>query len=281
MRYAAQWTTIASNQSKYVHRWDPEVPPKGCVLIVHGLGEHGARYHRLAEDWVAAEFAVVAFDQQGHGLSPEARGCIQSYSSLLDDIHAMYQWCQREYASVAPTLFGHSMGGNLVLNYALREYPRPAGVISSSPMILAMNPPSAAFERLARILLKCIPNYRLRSRVNPKHLMNSEVEQQAFREDRLFHAQLSLRLGAALIDSGRWSLEQAHTLSTPLLLTHGTADIRTCPEASQEFGRRGGPWCRVEILKDRLHDPFRDNERDEVIAMYNRFIREIALSGAH
>jgi hypothetical protein len=58
---------------------------RGAVLIVHGLGEHGGRYERVAErlnDW---GFAVRAYDQFGHGESEGPRGTAHRQRPLLAD----------------------------------------------------------------------------------------------------------------------------------------------------------------------------------------------------
>ncbi|MCA9132031.1 MAG: alpha/beta hydrolase, partial [Planctomycetales bacterium] len=137
------------------------------------------------------------------------------------------------------------------------------------------NPPGPQFVRLARLLMKLAPNFRLRSTVIPERIMSDPEEQQAVKEDALFHSQLSLRLGAGLLDSGRWALKHADKLRTAMLLSHGTRDCLTSPAASAEFARRAGELCQLAILEGQLHDPFRDVERAAVIARHVAFIRQL------
>ena len=122
------------------------------------------------------------------------------------------------------------------------------------------------------MLLLVAPNYRLHSEVKPERLMSDPVEQQALRDDELFHSQLSLRLGAGLLDSGAWALDKAHQLGVPTLLTHGTQDFLTCCKASEAFAARAGGKCQLEILEGSLHDPFRGLERKEVIKTFIEFV---------
>ncbi len=270
--YAAEWTDIKPNSTKYLHRWQATGPPQATVLIVHGLGEHGGRYHRLATDLSRAGFDVFAFDQQGHGLSPERRGCIESYESLLLDIQDVLRHIYSQGVS-SVCLFGHSMGGNLVLNYVLRHSEvLPTATIASSPMLKTVRPPHWLVEFFGRQLLRIHPNYRLHSTVVAERLMSDPDEQAALNDDQLFHSQLSLRLGAALLDSGAWALERASQLEHPVLLTHGTQDYMTCPDASEQFAQLAGAICQLRILPDRLHDPFRDSERDEIIGQFIDFM---------
>ena len=270
--HVEQWVQIDDDRKKYVHSWgDAESPKKIC--IVHGLGEHGGRYHRLAAELVESGAPVVAFDQQGHGRSGEERGCIESYDAVLDDIEAILRWVRSEREH-SVTLLGHSMGGNLVLNYALRREHLPDAVISSSPMIRAANPPDWFTERLLRLLLMIRPNLTLKKVNRPERIMSDPFEQSLLRDDELFHSQLSLRLGAALLDSGNWLIESEETLTVPTLLSHGTNDRLTCPDASKEFATQAGEHCRLEILEGHMHDPFRDEGRETVVEMFKDFINQ-------
>lgn len=41
--------------------------PKGVIQLVHGLGEHSGRWHRVAQELLAAGYTVYADDHRGHG----------------------------------------------------------------------------------------------------------------------------------------------------------------------------------------------------------------------
>ncbi|MCA9158514.1 MAG: lysophospholipase [Planctomycetales bacterium] len=273
MKKTAQWLEISPGQSKYVTRWLPESAPQANVVIVHGLGEHGGRYDSLAQHFVQAGFSVSAFDQQGHGRSPEPRGKIRSYNSMLDDIASFLKWNQAKQANTPTVMFGHSMGGNLVINYALRNYPQPERVISSSPMLEKATPVHPGFLRFARWLMRITPNIKIRSEVVVERLMSDPVEQQMLRDDELFHSQITLRLGAGLLDSGAWALEHAGRVKTALLLSHGSSDYLTSFKASVEFARLAGETCELVALDGELHDPFRSLQREAILARYVDFIR--------
>lgn len=273
MKKTAQWLDISPGQRKFVTRWLPDAAPHANVVIVHGLGEHGGRYDTLAQHFVASGFSVSAFDQQGHGRSPESRGKIRSYNSLLDDIACFLKWNQAEHADTPTVLFGHSMGGNLVINYSLRNYPQPERVISSSPMLEKARPVHPGFVRFARWLMRIAPNIKLRSDVVAARLMSDPVEQQLLRDDELFHSQITLRLGAGLLDSGAWALKNAGRVKTALLLSHGSSDYMTSFKASVEFARLAGESCELVAIDGELHDPFRSLQRDTILARYVDFIR--------
>jgi acylglycerol lipase len=269
----ARWEPLRGGGEKFVRQWSPDSGTWASVCICHGLGEHSGRYENLAQAFCREGLEVFAFDQQGHGQSPEARGCVSSYSALMDDVEEMLQWIQT--VRLQPmVLFGHSMGGNIVLNYALRKSALPACVISSSPMIQATRQPARWMEAILRVAEKVAPNVRLQSNVRAESLMSDPEEQRQFYADSIFHSKLSLRLGAALLDTGAWLLNEADKLPVPTLLTHGTVDTKTSPVASEKFGELAGEICRFEKLEGELHDPFRGLGKDAVIKMFVEFMRE-------
>jgi pimeloyl-ACP methyl ester carboxylesterase len=54
----------------YLQAWRPTAaPPRGVLVIHHGLADHGARYGDLARRLVDAGYAVWALDMRGHGRS--------------------------------------------------------------------------------------------------------------------------------------------------------------------------------------------------------------------
>ena len=271
----ATWVELPNGQRRFMHQWSPTTEPKGHVTIIHGLGEHGGRYIRLAPHLARQGFQVSALDLPGHGRSPGKRGAIRSYESLLDDVQFAIQWAKQASSGLPVCLFGHSMGGNLVANYALRRNDLPDAVIASSPMFVSPKEPKGLLNIAARLAAKVVPNYTLAAGTETKQLMDDPVEQELLDNDPLFHRRLTLRLGASLIDSGRWAIKNADRLSVPMLLTHGLSDRITLPEGSRSFAARAGELCRLQLLEEHLHESFRDKRRQQVIQLYVDFLNEL------
>ncbi len=97
-------------------------PPRGLVICIHGLGEHGGRYAPVAERLTAAGWTTFAVDLPGHGHSPGRRGHIASYDALLHEFALIRQQAEQRWPGLPQFMLGHSMGGNLVVNYAIRRH---------------------------------------------------------------------------------------------------------------------------------------------------------------
>jgi len=91
-----------------LHHW-PCSGARGSVLLVHGLGEHGGRYDRLATTLNNWGWNVVAHDHRGHGRSSGKRGCIDHGAALLEDL-ALVIDAVRAQIGGSLVLLGHSMG---------------------------------------------------------------------------------------------------------------------------------------------------------------------------
>jgi alpha-beta hydrolase superfamily lysophospholipase len=152
------WKT-ADGLELYAQGWLPEIPLEAVICLVHGLGEYCGRYFRFAAYLTRAGCAVLAFDQRGCGKSQGLRGHIPSYEVALDDISHLLDEASQRFPDSPCFLYGHSLGGNLVINYVLRRFPPLAGIIATSPWLrLAFEPP--AFKvRLGRIMNSVWPSF--------------------------------------------------------------------------------------------------------------------------
>jgi pimeloyl-ACP methyl ester carboxylesterase len=99
------------NSRTYIEEWgDPADPP---VILVHGLGDNGAKDWRYLAPALADNFYVIAFDLPGFGRSEKNNELYtpDNYAKVLD-------WIADTYAHKPFALIGHSMGAAIALNYA-------------------------------------------------------------------------------------------------------------------------------------------------------------------
>ncbi|MEU3459193.1 alpha/beta hydrolase [Streptomyces sp. NPDC006733] len=107
----------------HVRAWVPEHPPRGIVQIAHGMGEHGARYARLAHRLTARGYVVYADDHRGHGLTmlPGRPGDLGSdgWNLLVDDLAALTRIARDRHPGLPVVLLGHSLGSFAAQQYLL------------------------------------------------------------------------------------------------------------------------------------------------------------------
>ena len=248
----------------FAHASPSDSPPKAIICMVHGHGEHIERYNHLATALNKAGYTFVGFDHRGHGKSDGVRGHIPSYETLLDDIEAFLAEIEENYPEVPRILYGHSMGGNLVINYALRRTSDIKGVISTSPWLkLAFEPPAVQVF-MGKMMNKIYPAFIMSSGLETSSLSHDPEVVRAYEEDSLVHDKISARLFVGMYESGLWALDHAGEFSLPLLLMHGGADKITSPEASREFAKKAGENVTLKIWDELYHETHNEPEQDEV-----------------
>lgn len=259
-----------------VHVWSPAggAPPRFVLGIVHGLGDHGGRFAGLGRCIAAQGAAVVAFDQRGHGESPGRRMVIPSYSALLDDVGELLRLLRERWPGVPAGLLGQSMGGNLVINHALRRQPVADFVIAGSPMLRAVQQPTPGRRRVLKAIAWLAPNFTLATPTDPKTLSRDPEAQRRYTSDPLVQQRISLRLASVLVESGEWAMANAHRLATPLLIAHGADDQLTSPEASEQFATAAGDRAEMLLWPAGRHDLHHDTDRAAYQAQLSEWIEQ-------
>jgi alpha-beta hydrolase superfamily lysophospholipase len=249
----------------YLRGWEPDEEPKAFVVLVHGHGEHVGRYSHVAGDFNKAGYALVGFDQRGHGRSGGPRGHTPSYEAAMDDIAACLALMEKRYPGLPRFLYGHSMGGNEVLNFVLRHKPALAGVIVTSPWLKPAFEPPAVKVRLGRMMNRIAPSFAQSTDLETSALSHDPEVERAYVQDPLVHDKMSARLFVTMSDAGLWALEHAAEFPLPLLLMHGTGDRLTSADASRSFAARAGKMVTWRAWDGRYHELHNELEKAEVI----------------
>ncbi|TPW17062.1 MAG: alpha/beta hydrolase fold protein, partial [Halothiobacillaceae bacterium] len=98
----------------YLEEWGD--PAKPAILLVHGLGNNGAKDWRHLAPLLSTAFHVITFDLPGFGRSSKVDALYSpdNYARFVD-------WVAASYAKKPFILVGHSMGGVIALTYATQH----------------------------------------------------------------------------------------------------------------------------------------------------------------
>jgi len=245
--------------------WVPEGEARGVVALVHGQGEHMGRYAHVAQAMAEAGLAFAAYDLRGHGLSGGKRGHTPSYTSHMYDMEEFLEAVEGKYPGLPCILYGHSLGGGLVLNYCLRRRPSLAGVIVTSPWLeLAFAPPKSQIT-LARITNSVYPGLVQHSGLETAALSHDPQVIAAYKDDELVHDRITARQFFEVHNAGLWALDHASEWELPLLLMHGTGDRITSHEASRSFAQRAKGQIEFRTWIGLFHELHNELEKARVI----------------
>lgn len=271
--------------------WRTDREMRGVVIVVHGLGDHGGRYKELAQALCDAGWAVFAFDLIGHGRSPGSRGRAKRYDGLLSDVaHARKTVADK--LPLGQVLLGHSMGGNLALNYLLRreqferdtadsrvsgrsKLDEPLGLALCAPMLLPPSPPPRPHIFAAWVTGHLFPWVRLGKPVDTSHLTQDPVRAEAIREDPLMHSRFTVYLATQLLSQGRWALDQARNVNVPTLIMYGEDDQLIDRSACEHASIRIGADADLVAWPKMRHDLFHETERAQITARLIEWLEQL------
>jgi alpha-beta hydrolase superfamily lysophospholipase len=266
----------SDSSSRFAYEWKPEDAEqiKAVIAIVHGMGEHVGRYEHVADMFTAAGYAVFGFDQCGHGRTKGKRGHTDSYEALLAGVDEMLAEAKQCYPDLPVFLFGHSMGGNVAINYVLRRKPDIKGAIISGPWLrLAFSPPPLQVV-IGRIVERVFPKYTNNRPLNVDHLTSDPQMMEMYRTDSLGHGLITARFFFSVQTAGLWALKHASEWPVPLLLMHGGSDQVTSIQASKRFADAAGPLCTFMEWPEFRHELHNESKREDVFGTMLDWLRE-------
>jgi alpha-beta hydrolase superfamily lysophospholipase len=148
---------------------------KAVIILVHGIGEHIHRYDHWAEMFNKEGIGFAGVDLPGHGRSDGNRGDIKSYALLEEMIDILIKSCRQTFPGCPLYLYGHSLGGGIVLDYLLHRNPKVKGAIVTSPFLrLAFEPPKIKLI-LVSVMKNLIPGLIQPSGLNVNYISHDKA----------------------------------------------------------------------------------------------------------
>lgn len=235
--------------------------PKAVVFLVHGMGEHAKRYAHVSEYFKNVNIAVVAIDLRGHGDSQGKRGHMPSYDHVMDDLQLSVSTISNSYPNLPIVLYGHSMGGNLILNYLLRYTDNIVGAIVTSPYLrLGFEPPRWKVL-LAKLSANIYPALSQPTGLDQGALSRMPQVIAEYKNDTLVHDKITASFFLNIHYAGISAISQAAEIKTPLLLMHGSLDRLTSPEGSKEFYAKAKSNVTFHLWEGLYHEIHNEPEK--------------------
>ncbi|BGP56809.1 hypothetical protein JCM8202v2_004440 [Rhodotorula sphaerocarpa] len=235
----------------FTKHWTPAegTAVRGAVLFVHGFIERIERYDHVFPKYAEQGIAVFAYDQRGFGRTAtytdkHTQG-VTSWPQQFADIDFFLSHVLKLYSNVPVYLYGHSMGGALVLAYCTRtpayeNVNRLAGVISSSPLLRQAKDVRAPawMVRAGSLVGKLSGTMPIKATVKPEHTCRDPVIQKAYANDPLCKQVGTFRGVGDMLLGGQEVVDRDYVRfphAMPLLVVHGEGDLVTDAGSSAEF----------------------------------------------
>lgn len=246
---------------------------KGVIILVHGMGEHSNRYTNFViPKLLEKNLSVITYDQFGHGRTEGKRGHNPGYEAIMDCLSYIIDKAKEVFGDAPLFLYGHSMGGNVVINYALQKEHNLKGIIATSPLLrLAFKAPSWKLF-IGKIIQKIAPSITMPSELDVNAISRDSTEVKKYIDDPLIHDKISPNYSLTFFKTGEWAIKNGHKLQTPMLVIHGTGDQITDHKASREFVNNTNGIASLELFENGYHELHNDLEKDKFIEILTNWI---------
>lgn len=259
--------------------------PRALLLLVHGFGEHSGRYGRMIDFLTDRGIAVVSYDLRGHGSAPGPRARVRVERHVRDNLavrDAVLEWCRSPqadgYESLPRLIMGHSMGGLIAAESALRRPWDLKGLVMSSPGLVVGEGTPAPVKAVAGVLARLLPWLPV-SKLDANEISRVPEYVEDYENDPLVYRKgvPAAAAGTLLVDGDRM-LERCRALRTPTLVVNGSADSITSPKGARRFAEAAGTDHdpRVEVtyreFEGGRHELFNDLCADEAYAALGEWL---------
>ena len=213
--------------------------PRGIIFLFHGMHCASIYFTHLAKKFFEEGYAVVAFDQEGHGKSEGPRGNIISLEDYSLDCEKFVTMAKTHYPFDTPIyLLGHSMGGALSVMLALKRPELIRGILLFAPAI-GIDPNFEPFlQKLVRCLNSCCPGIGTQ-KIDQKLASNNPYYPGYFADCPDYYSEkVNARTFVAMMDGMKNLQLVSENVTTPLIILQGGQDKITSHVIANEFYKK-------------------------------------------
>ncbi len=265
--------------SRYLKAPMPEAPR--LLFVLHGQGEHGARYSHFPALLEGAVDGVIAMDHRGHGRSQGVRGHVDRFDQYVDDAFEVLLAVQEEFTSRtserAPFihLLGHSMGGLISLLMLQEKSVTFLKSATISAPLLELNFPVPAAKRAAgRLLSGVLGGLQMETGLDVANISHDPAVVAAYRSDQLVHSKATARFFTEMLAAMTRASSRDAGIYVPVQFIVPMEDRIVSAGANAAFFERlQSHDKRISKYEGFFHESFNEVEKGRAFEDLRRWIR--------
>lgn len=258
----------------YYQFW--EKPDSQAVLVfVHGLNEHSGRYQNPVRYFEKKPYSLYLFDLRGHGRSDGVRSHVEKFEDYIEDLKSFLVFIDKNEKHKKIFLVGHSMGGQIVLNF-VSQYPKMVSAfIASSPNVLTKIKINWLKKNLGRSLAHFLPRLSLGNDIQAKWISRNRKVVEDYQKDPMTSPKITLKLAAEIFKNQDNLLEKIQSITIPALIQHGSGD-EICDYLGSElvFKTIKSSDKHLQIYPGHYHELFNDLDYHLVLDNMDTWIKK-------
>lgn len=254
--------------------WIPKhAEASSLLIIVHGIGEHIARYQHLAEFLTRQGVVMAGYDMRGHGLSEGPRAYVRRWSDYISDLKVFVENTLKNWQDLPVFYLGHSLGGLILTDFLIKYNPTVTGVILSSPALKVSEDLSPILQKLAPVLSALVPKLKTVP-LDVQHISRDSSVVQHYKNDPfIYHDGVRARTGGEVLKATKRLQASISQFHYPVLLMHGTADKLTDPEGSRAFYNAISSEDKsLDLMEGWYHELMNEPGKDQILKRISSWI---------
>lgn len=242
MAHTTSTLTATDGLKLHTETWLPDGPTRAGVVIIHGLGEHIARYEHVAAAFNASGYAVFGIDHRGHGKSEGLRAYFETLDQPLADLKQFVEGVKASPAlgqGQKLFIYGHSLGSLLTLNYLLRNPQDFDGALISGNTLALESTFPAVLLSVLQFINGVAPKLGLIPQLSSSMISHDPEVVRLYDADPLIlHGNVNVRMSYLIMQGGRTVRGRMAELQLPMLIFCGSED-KICPPAGSPLLHQG------------------------------------------
>ena len=259
-------------------------PPEGqepwaALVAVHGMGDYANAFGLAGPAFAQAGVAVYAYDQRGHGRSPQ-RGLWAGETLLTEDLRTAVRLARARHPEAVVGVLGESMGAAVAMTaFAGAAPPEADRLIVSAPAVWGWSslprPYAATLWLSAHVMpgrAVTAPRF-VQRRITPSDNREALI---AMGLDPLMVFETRIDAVYGLVSLMEKASDASPVLPGPVLFLYGARDDIIPPEAALTAAERLPSQARTALYDNGYHLLLRDHQREVVIGDILAFLADPA-----
>jgi alpha-beta hydrolase superfamily lysophospholipase/ubiquinone/menaquinone biosynthesis C-methylase UbiE len=258
-----------------VRVWENKTKHNGKVIVLlHRGHEHSERLDEVASYAPFDAYKKYAYDYRGHGYE-KGEPCYE-FMDLVRDLDHFIRYVQADANVNIEDIFiiANSVAGVVAATWLHDYAPNIAGVALVAPAFkIKLYIPFA--KQGLDLAVKLNPKLHIKSYVKSKFLTHDKKEQKRYNTDSLITPNIPARQLTTLLDTAKRVVEDARSITTPLLILSATKDYVVESKVQGDFfANLSSVHKKFVQLEGFFHGVLYESKKDLALVEIDTFMQQ-------
>ncbi len=243
-------------------RWEAD-EPRAILIALHGMNDYANAFALPGPWWAERGLTTYAYDQRGHGRSPQ-RGIWPGSDLLIQDLADFVAAARRRHPDTPIYVLGHSMGGAVAIAAVAEGRVSIDGTILVAPAVWGWATLQFPLDVMLWITAHTVPGLTVTGEGLGRWPTDNMEVLRAMSRDELMLRDTRIDVIYGVVSLMDRAYGQVEHMPAPVLLLYGVHDQIIPPRPVEEVIAAMCPARRVAIYPNGYHLLLRDMAAETV-----------------